>query len=281
MKTELAKRERDIEIIQDIDPKTKVDLIKSLVVPVDGELPTTNEEITSSDFTKTNNNEPQQPLVDPNVLRMMQEIVRNANAFVNEPDPNLPQITFDDNPTPPQPPPRVKKPSLQEILTESDEKKVITELQKVKDEVVLPPAPPPAAEEIRLDFPERTGIRSLDEINYEEHLDTLQQIRPDLFIDEEDDYVEPNVQPTSSDPMDVTAQPDVQVIIPPLNLPSIIPDDKRTFAPPSPVSDDGIEIGDVITLILYNYKYKWTLTKLYERTTETFNLSNQIICAGR
>ena len=94
MKTELAKRDRDIEIIQDIDAKNKVDLIKSLVAPVDGELPTTNEEVTSSDYTKTDHNEPQQHLVDPNVLRVMQEIVRNANAFVNEPDPNQIQNYF-------------------------------------------------------------------------------------------------------------------------------------------------------------------------------------------
>ena len=87
----MAKNQRDIEIIQDIDAKNKSDQIKSLVVPVDGELPTTNEEITSSDYTKSDH---QKRFVDPNVLRVMQEIVRNANAFVNEPDPNLPQITF-------------------------------------------------------------------------------------------------------------------------------------------------------------------------------------------
>ena len=250
MKTELAKRDRDIEIIQDIDAKNKVDLIKSLVAPVDGELPTTNEEVTSSDYTKTDHNEPQQHLVDPNVLRVMQEIVRNANAFVNEPDPNLPQITFEDNSTPLQPPPPIiKKPTLQEILTEPDEKKVITELVKVKDEVE--PLVPPTAEETGLVFPERTGIRSVDERNYDDYLDTLQQIRPDLFVDEDDDYIEPNtmnalvpagVQPTSNDPVDVVAQPDVQVIIPP--VPSVIPNDQGTFAPPSPVSD--VEIVDVI-----------------------------------
>ena len=134
-------------------------------------------------------------------------------------------------------------------MTEPDEKKVITELVKVKDEVE--PSVSPTAEEIGLVFPERTGIRSVDERNYDDYLDTLQQIRPDLFVDEDDDYIEPNtmkalvpagVQPTSNDPMDVVAQPDVQVFIPP--VPSVIPNDQGTFAPPSPVSD--VEIVDVI-----------------------------------
>ena len=154
LKTELAKNKRDIEIIQDIDAKNKVDQIKSLAVPVDGELPTTNEEITSSDYTKSDHNDPQHPLVDPNVLRVMQEIARNANVFVNEPDPNLPQITFEDNSTPSKDPPKIKKPTLQEILTEPDEQQVIREMVKIKEGLV-----PPTAEEIGLVFPERTGNR--------------------------------------------------------------------------------------------------------------------------
>ena len=52
----------------------------------------------------------------------------------------------------------------------------------------------PESEPIRLDFPEQTGIRSVDERNYQEWLDTLEVIRPDLFIDEEDNYTdEPQV----------------------------------------------------------------------------------------
>ena len=111
---------------------------------------------------------------------------------------------------------------------------------KIKEKLV-----PPAAEEIGLAFPERTGIRSVDERNYDDYLDTSQQIRPDLFIDEEDDYVEPNgmnalvpinVETTSNDTMDVVARPDVQVTLPPI-VPTI-PNQKRTFAPPSPPRDD-------------------------------------------
>ena len=36
LKTELAKNQRDFEIIDDINAKNKVDLIKSAIVPIDG-----------------------------------------------------------------------------------------------------------------------------------------------------------------------------------------------------------------------------------------------------
>ena len=159
----------DSEIICDINEKEQVDLIKSAFVPKDVQL--TNEEITSADYTKTDNNEPVQPTLDPNILRIMQEIVFNANAFANEPDPQpLLQITLDEN-EPPKAPPIIKtEPTLQEILTEPEENDVVTELVKVKDEVLPEPEP------IRLDFPEQTGIRSVDKRNYQEWLDTLEVI---------------------------------------------------------------------------------------------------------
>ena len=251
LKTELAKNQRDFEIIRNINDKDQVDLIKSAIVPIDGQL--TNEEITSADYTKTDNNEPVQPTLEPNILKIMQEIVCNANAFVNEPDPVLAQITFDKN-EPPKPPPKIKtKPTLQEILTEPEESDVVTELVKVKDEVV------PKHEPICLDFPEQTGIRSVDKRNYQEWVDTLEVIRPDLFTDKEDNYTdEPQVNIVvltnitdglSNDPMDVVAQPKVETIIPPLPFitqPKVetplffYPREGRTFVPPSPeyVDDD-------------------------------------------
>ena len=178
----------------------------------------------------------------------MQEIVRNANAFANEPDPEpLPQITFDEN-EPPKALPIIKtEPTLQENLTEAEENDVVTELVKVKDEVVPDPEP------IRLDFPEQTGIRSVDERNYQEWVDTLEIMRPNLFIDEDDNYTdEPQVNvlvPTDivdglpNDPIDVIAQPKVETIVPPppfIDQPKIEappffdPNEGRTFVPPSP-----------------------------------------------
>ena len=47
---------------------------------------------------------------------------------------------------------------------------------KIKEELV-----PPTAEEIGLVFPERTGIRSADERNYDNYLDTLQK-KSQIFL---------------------------------------------------------------------------------------------------
>ena len=99
---------------------------------------------------------------------------------------------------------------------------------------------------------------SIDEKKYEEYLDTLEVIRPDLFIDEEDNYVEPSainaLVPTglmdvvpSDDPRDLIAQPEVETILLPNDntLPAIIlaepysvPQKERTFAPPMDEDDD-------------------------------------------
>ena len=56
IKTELVKKERDFQTIDDITKKNKKDLIRSgSVNPADGIL--TNENATSSDWTRSDNNE--------------------------------------------------------------------------------------------------------------------------------------------------------------------------------------------------------------------------------
>ena len=98
---------------------------------------------------------------------------------------------------------------------------------------------------------------SIDEKDYEEYLDTLEVIRPDLFIDEEDNYVEPSainalvpvglmdVVP-SDNPTDLIAQPEVKTVLLPndntlpailLGEPYSVPPKERTFAPP--MDEDG------------------------------------------
>ena len=93
-------------------------------------------------------------------------------------------------------------------------------------------------------------------------MDTLEVIRPDLFIDEEDNYVEPsnmnalvpvgtmNVVP--SDPMDAIAHPEVGTTLPPTdsNLPAIlptpaysVPTKERTFTPMDEDEDDDIDFS--------------------------------------
>ena len=72
--TELVKKERDIQIIDDITKKDQKDLIRSITDPADGIL--TNENITPSDWTRSDNNEPVQPQLDPGVINVMQEMVK-------------------------------------------------------------------------------------------------------------------------------------------------------------------------------------------------------------
>ena len=74
IKTELVKKERDFQTIDDITKKNQKDLIRSVTDPADGIL--TNENVTSSDWTRSDNNEPVQSQLDPGVLHVMQEMVK-------------------------------------------------------------------------------------------------------------------------------------------------------------------------------------------------------------
>ena len=57
--TELVKKQRDIQTIEDIPRKNKKDLICSIVDPGDGII--TNEDTTATDYARSDNNEPVQP----------------------------------------------------------------------------------------------------------------------------------------------------------------------------------------------------------------------------
>ena len=76
------------------------------------------------------------------------------------------------------------------------------DIVSLEDVINLPPnnlIPNPA--DIGLILPVPTGNKEADEKNYDDYLDTLQQIRPDLFISEDDEsdndvnIVQPTVQP--------------------------------------------------------------------------------------
>ena len=95
-----------------------------------------------------------------------------------------------------------RTPNESEILTELDKDEIPQELEFFGGgaENAIVPTP----EDIGLVPPERTGIQEVDDKNYDEYLDTLQQIRPDLFISDDeiseddksdDDVVEPVVEP--------------------------------------------------------------------------------------
>ena len=74
LETELASRQRDTEIIDDIEAKNQVDLIQSAIDPSGGLV--TNEEVNQIDYNRTENNEPAGAQLDPNVLGLMREMVK-------------------------------------------------------------------------------------------------------------------------------------------------------------------------------------------------------------
>ena len=102
---------------------------------------------------------------------------------------------------------------MQDILTGvvEVEDDTLKDFQIVRDEV------------IRLDFPQQTGIRSVDEQNLDDYYDTLQQIRPDLFNDEDDDIPDVNSVPDLEDIPDFPEIPDLNSLTDtPSNLPYLL-----------------------------------------------------------
>ena len=229
--TELVKKERDIQIIDDITKKDQKDLTRTVADPADSII--TNENVTLTDYTRNDNNEPVQPQLDTGVVSAMQEVVKIMSeqaavmdsivppmpALEDIPQNNLIQV--------------ITQPDLQDILTKDEPD--LTDVVKLKDEIAdvistgevtnIPPfkgetarekadivsledminLPPnnliPNPADIGLKPPVPTGNKETDEKNYDDYLDTLQQIRPDLFISEDDEsdndvnIVQPTVQP--------------------------------------------------------------------------------------
>ena len=200
--TELVKKQRDIQTIEDITKKNQKDLIRGIVDPGDGIM--TNEDITATDYTRNDNNEPVQPQLEPGVLNVMQEMVKIMTeqvAVMDSIPPSLENIPQN------EPVQIITQPDLQDIITKDEPD--LNDSVKVKDEITdvinnTSNNLPPTAEDIGLVFPKRTGIEDVDDKNYDEYLYTLQQIRPDLFISDDEisedeksdnDVVEPVVEP--------------------------------------------------------------------------------------
>ena len=205
--TELVKKERDIQIIDDITKKNQIDLIRSIADPGDGVI--TNENVTSTDYTRNDNNEPVQPQLDQGVLNVMQEMVKIMTEQVAVMDSIPPPLEEIPQNNPVQ---IITQPDLQDIITKDEPG--LTDIINIKDEIAdvistsdsrnypnsgftqFVPArndvpdevswtdtiniPPnnliPNPEDIDLIPPVPTGNRETDERNYNEYLDTLQQI---------------------------------------------------------------------------------------------------------
>ena len=205
LKTGLAKIERDFQIIDDINAKYQADLIRKAVDPLDGQL--TNEQINQTDFNRIDKNE---PLAVPLPSGSLDVLDKFVNKLSDEVNPDIP----DQYPTPPPltqiKPEVVSTPTLQDILTGvvKVEDDALKDLQNVRDEVM------------RLDFPEQTGIRSVDEQNLDDYYDTLQQIRPGLFIDKDDDV--PNFA-SMPDLEDIPDFPEIRDLNSLMDTPSNVP----------------------------------------------------------
>ena len=132
---ELAKNERDFEIIEDIEAKNKHDLIKSATDPGDGIY--TNEEITHLDYTKTEHNETAAPQLDPSVLNGIGIFLHGINQRISEDDPDnsLPELEYISEAKYQEP--EEIKPNLQHILTETNEtnEEYIEDIKNIKDEI--------------------------------------------------------------------------------------------------------------------------------------------------
>ena len=224
--TELVKSERDIQIIDDITKKDQKDLIRSIADPADGII--TNENVTPPDYTRNDNNEPVQPQLDTGVLTVMEEMVKIMSEQAAVMDSIVPPTPALEDIPQNNPIQVITQPDLQDILTKDEPD--LTDIVKLKDEIAdvistddVPNMPPfkgetsrerpdivsledainlppnniiPNPSDIGLIPPVPTGNKEVDEKNYDDFLDTLQQIRPDLFISEDDESDNDNVQPT-------------------------------------------------------------------------------------
>ena len=172
--TEVAWRERDLEIIDDIEAKNQVALIQSAVDPRDGLL--TNEEVDQTDYNRTEHNEPIAPQLDNNVLNVIREVVNRMLDRVNVPLDEMPAL--EDVPETKYTLPEVVKLNLQDILTEPEPEDFVSEMQNLRDEVKQGPF------EVKLES------------------DPLENIMPEIFTDEhfdDTDFVSETIPEFRSD----------------------------------------------------------------------------------
>ena len=113
--TEIATRQRDLEIIDDIEAKNQVDLIRSAIDPTHGLV--TNEEVDQTDYNRTEHNEPLGSQLNPNVLNVMREIVETMSeqtAVIDAVYDNMPPLV--DTTERKYTSPEILRPNLRDIL---------------------------------------------------------------------------------------------------------------------------------------------------------------------
>ena len=224
LETEIAKRERDFKIIDDIDAKEQHDLIKDAIDPSDGLL--TNKEIDPTYYNRTIKNESQAPQLDPNILNIMREVVNHmsdqVNSQVDEMPPleEVPQIKYE-----PDPEPDIK-PNLQDLLTQPEPEEYIQEFNDFKEEVKEEISEIIKEEPIDVDTLETAmpEIFSEGEFTDTEFVSSYipefrsDQNRIDLDVRARTTHalVPTEIKIESEDPADILADPNVTTILPPI-----------------------------------------------------------------
>ena len=108
--------------------KNQIDLIRSIADPGDGVI--TNENVTSTDYTRNDNNEPVQPQLDQGVLNVMQEMVKimaEQVAVMDSIPPPLEEIP-QNNPIQ-----IITQPDLQDLITKDEPD--LADIINIKDEI--------------------------------------------------------------------------------------------------------------------------------------------------
>ena len=120
-----------MQIIDNIEAKSQVDLIRSAIDPSDGVI--TNEDISQTDYTRSDNNEPIQPQLNPNVLNVMKEMVKTMQEQTSSIYDDIPAL--EDLPETNYAPPTILPPNLQDILTNEPPDRDLDNLVQIKEEV--------------------------------------------------------------------------------------------------------------------------------------------------
>ena len=214
--TELAKKERDFEILDDVEAKEQHDLIKDAIDPSDGLL--TNKEIDPTDYNRTIKNEPETAQLDPHILNIMKEVVNQMSDQVNSqvdeipPLEEVPQIKYE-----PDPEPNIK-PTLQDILTQPEPEEYIQEFENFKEEIeeIIEREP---IDPLETAMPETFSEGEFDDTEFvSEYIPEFRsdQNRIDLDVRARTTHalVPTELEFESEDPADILADPNVTTILP-------------------------------------------------------------------
>ena len=257
---QLAKNERDFEIIEDIETKNKFDLIKDTIDPGDGIF--TDEETGHLDYTRTERDEPAPPQLNPSVLKGIGVFLQGMSQAVSEQtSDDLPELKYI---------PDVKyeeleeiKPNLQEILTQPEPEDFIEDIKNIKEEVkaeiedifVKTEPGDENNDPLMQEMPEIFEDGEFDDTEFvQQHIPEFRsdQNRLDLDVRAKATYalVPTEIKVEDDDPAEILANLNVTTILPPISdgriyvplpnfdeiKPEIKPEIKEEFVIPPPIN---------------------------------------------